>query len=297
MEHLTGDDSNDRIDVWLCRHFGSTYSRGYFQRLIDAGKVSVNAKKVSSHYRVRPDDEIDVELAEKEPHAIAAEDIPLDVLHEDDDIIVINKPVGLVVHPACGHPTGTLLNALWGRAAGKYQPMLVHRLDKDTSGVMVVAKNERAKNSLVRQFQKRSVRKVYLAAVLGCVTENKGLIEAPLGRSPEDRKKNVVGPLATKPAVTEFTVVYRSREYSLLEAHPVTGRTHQIRSHMAYIGHPVLGDITYGGPGQIKSHVFGRQMLHAYHLMFTHPSSGKRVEFTAPPPEDVREIWKEARHV
>jgi 23S rRNA pseudouridine1911/1915/1917 synthase len=295
MELLNGDTSKERIDSWLSSKFVQ-YSRGYFQRLIKAGNVKVNGTTTSTHYRVKPDDAIEVELVFDAPGIIIEEKIPLDIVHEDDDIIVVNKPVGLVVHPACGHPTGTLLNALAGHAGGKFYPLLVHRLDKDTSGVMVIAKNERAKNSLVKQFQKRAVKKVYLAAVVGCVLENKGMIEAPLGRSPDDRKKMVVGPLAKKMAVTEFVVVYRSKSLSLIEAHPVTGRTHQIRSHFAYIGHPVLGDRTYGGPEKMDGRLFTRQLLHAHHLTFMHPATGKKVEFTAPPPDDIREIWKEANH-
>jgi hypothetical protein len=162
-----------------------------------------------------------------------------------------------------------------------------HRLDKDTSGIMVIAKNERAKHSLVRQFQHRVVKKVYIAAVNGCVSEAKGRIEAPLGRSPEDRKKMTVGPHAKKMAVSEFCVLYRSREFSLLEVSPVTGRTHQIRSHLAYIGHPVLGDTTYGGPQNLDGRIFNRQMLHAYTIAFTQPSTGKTVKFCAPLPPDM----------
>jgi 23S rRNA pseudouridine1911/1915/1917 synthase len=216
----------------------------------------------------------------------------LNIIYEDDDILILNKDAGIVVHPACGHQTGTILNALAGHAKGKFQPMLVHRLDNDTSGVLVVAKNERAKNSIVKQFQNRAVRKVYLVAVAGCVGENKGRIEAPLGRSPNDRKKIVVGPLAKKMAVTDFVVLKRRKEYSLLEIHPVTGRTHQIRSHMVFIGHPVLGDKTYGGKERIGDRLFLRQMLHAYKIGFNHPGTGKRVEFCAELPVDMHKLFE-----
>ena len=282
----------ERIDVFLARSL-SGYSRGYFQRLIKSGAVTVNGGTVVAHYQVKGGDRVRVLHAE-ETKGIASEDVPLDIIYEDDDLIVVNKAAGVVVHPACGHPSGTLLNALAGYSGGKYAPRLVHRLDKDTSGVIVAAKNERAKNSLVKQFQQRAVKKTYLAAVRGCVSESRGRVEAPLGRSPEDRKKMVVGPMAKKMAVTEFSVLSRSPDYSLLEAHPVTGRTHQIRSHMAYIGHPVLGDTAYGGPETIGSHRFGRQMLHAYRVSFMHPSAGKRVEFTAPPPSDIDDFWKKS---
>jgi 23S rRNA pseudouridine1911/1915/1917 synthase len=249
---------------------------------------------VVSHYALRLGDRIAVNFI-TEAKVLLAEKIALDILYEDDDLVIVNKPAGMVVHPACGHASGTLLNALAGHAAGRFASLLVHRLDKDTSGVIITAKNERAKNSLVKQFQGRAVRKTYLAAVKGSVNESQGRIEAPLGRSPSDRKMMVVGPLAEKMAITEFSVVHRTPHYSLIEAHPVTGRTHQIRSHFAYIGHPVLGDAMYGGPERIDAREFHRQMLHAHHVSFTHPSTGKRVEFTAPPPEDIAALWKARR--
>ena len=282
-----------RLDVYLTNLYPG-YSRGYFQKLIKTGQATVNGKKVSSHYGIKEGDDINVSFAAA-PTELVAQDMPLAIIYEDDDVMLINKPAGLVVHPACGHHDGTLLNALAGYAKDKFEPMLVHRLDKDTSGIMIVAKNERAKNSLVKQFQRHGVRKTYFAAAAGAISEEKGRIEAPLGRSPVDRRKIVVGPLASKMAITEFSVVYRSRGYSLLEVHPVTGRTHQIRSHLAYIGHPVLGDVTYGGPESVGSSVFKRQMLHAYKVSFIHPAKSKRMEFSAPLPEDMERLWKKEK--
>jgi 23S rRNA pseudouridine1911/1915/1917 synthase len=201
----------------------------------------------------------------------------------------------MVVHPACGHYDDTVLNALYAHAGGKFIPFLVHRLDKDTSGILVIAKNEKAKNSLVKQFEKRAVKKVYMTAVKGNINEDRGRIEAPLGRSPNDRKKIVVGPLAKKNSVTEFKVLFRSRDYSVLEVYPLTGRTHQIRSHMVYIGHPVIGDIYYGGPASSAGRTFVRQMLHARRISFTHPTTGKKVEFEAPVPDDMKGLYNETK--
>ena len=285
------ETAGERVDVYLVKQQPS-FSRGYFQKLINAGQVKVNGESVVSHYRMKQGDTVEVFFV-SEPSELIAEKRELSIVHEDDDIIVINKPAGLVVHPACGHPRGTLLNALAGHASGAFTPLLVHRLDKDTSGVLIVAKNERAKNSLVKQFQHRVVKKVYLAVVTGCVSEERGSIEAPLGRSPNDRKKMVVGPLAKKTAFTEFVVLQRTQQLSLLEVHPVTGRTHQIRSHLSYIKHPVAGDVTYGGPEQIGEHQFKRHMLHAYRISFTHPSTSRTVKFMAPPPPDILHFFKD----
>lgn len=291
MTQLLIGDNSERLDIYLARKFRQ-YSRGYFQRLIKSGIVRVNEKKVAAHYLVKPGDKIEIDSV-PEPAAPAAEKIPLDIIYEDNDIIVVNKPAGIVVHPACGHPSGTLLNALEGHFNGKFRAFLVHRLDKDTSGIIVAAKNERAKNSLVKQFQKRAVKKVYIAVVSGKIVEKKGRIEAPLGRSPEDRRKIVVGPLSKKMSVTEFNLVDSGDKFSLVEVHPITGRTHQIRSHMAFIKHPVIGDAVYGGADIIGKHKIQRQMLHSYSLTFLHPRSGKTVRFNAKPPADIMDFWKD----
>ena len=290
MKEIIADSSAQRLDVYLSKKFKDYYSRSYFQRLINAGSVTVNGNIVVPHYEIRPEDKISVDFLIESNTEVKREKLPLKIIHEDKDLMVLNKAPGMVVHPACGHPTGTLLNALLGYAKGKFTPFLVHRLDKDTSGVIIVAKNEKAKNQLMKMFQSRRIKKVYLAAVKGFVSEDKGKIDAPLGRSPIDRKKIEVGPLANKAAITEFKVLSRGDEYSLLEVYPYTGRTHQIRSHMEYIGHPVLGDITYGGPEKIDDFKFQRQMLHAYKITFQHPGTAKSVEYTAEPPSDFKQF-------
>jgi 23S rRNA pseudouridine1911/1915/1917 synthase len=283
------DDAGKRLDVFLSLMYPE-YSRGYFQKLIRDGLVRVNGDKTLPSRKLRHEDRVDVSFVSLRKN-LHEEDIPLDIIFEDDDIMVINKQAGLVVHPACGHESGTLLNALSGYAKGRFSPLLVHRLDKDTSGIMVVAKTEKAKNSLVKQFQKRSIKKTYYTIVKGEIRERKGRIEAPLGRSSQDRKRIVVGPLSSKNAVTVFEIVKRNKKYSFLKVFPLTGRTHQIRSHLKYIGHPVVGDAFYGGPVKIDDKVFKRQMLHAYSISFTHPSTSRRLQFTADIPEDMKDCW------
>lgn len=280
----------ERIDSFLASVY-KDYSRSYFQKLIENGKVFVNDKAVIVSHKLKHNDEVLVKFEKEKKFDISPEKIKIDIIYEDDDIIIVNKQADIVVHPSYGHPTGTLLNALMWHAKGKFNPYLVHRLDKDTTGIIVFAKNERAKISISKQFQKRTVKKLYYAAVKGIIVENKGIIEAPLGRSPKNRKLISVNPLAKKMAVSEFTVIERKDGYTLVEVNIITGRTHQIRSHMKYIKHPVIGDKQYGGPETINGKKYERQMLHAYSIAFTHPSTSRTVEFKAELPQDMKEIF------
>ncbi len=284
-------DTNERLDCFM-NNLNKEYSRTYFQNMIKGGKLLVNGKKVHPSYKVKQNDNIEYNIEDESPISLKPENIPLNIIYEDDDIIVINKQADLVVHPSFGHETGTLLNALLYHFKGKCSPFMVHRLDKDTTGAIIFAKNERAKVSLSKQFQKRTIHKTYVTAVTGTVVEEQGRIEAPLGRSMQNRKIIEVGPLAKKMAITEFKVLSRSRDVSLLEVHIITGRTHQIRSHMKYIGHPVLGDVDYGGGDHLKDIKFTRQMLHSYRVRFTHPITSKEMEFVAPLPTDMKNLFK-----
>ncbi|MEA5001294.1 MAG: RluA family pseudouridine synthase [Endomicrobiaceae bacterium] len=283
--------SEERLDCFMNKQH-QEYSRTYFQKMIKEGKLLVNGNHVLPSYKVKNNDKISYILDETAPALLKPEKIPLNIIYEDDDIIIINKQADLVVHPSYGHENGTLLNALLWHFKGKCNPFMVHRLDKDTTGAIIFAKNEKSKVSLSKQFQKRAVKKIYVTAVCGTVVEEKGRIEAPLGRSMKNRKIIEVGPLAKKMAITEFKVLSRTRDVSLLEVHIITGRTHQIRSHMKYIGHPVVGDIDYGGCEKLNNVQFTRQMLHSYRITFTHPVKGKMMEFVADMPNDMKDLFK-----
>ncbi|MDR0822482.1 MAG: RluA family pseudouridine synthase [Endomicrobium sp.] len=280
-----------RLDIFLSQTFPD-YSRSYFQNLISGGlSVLVNNKPSSSNYKLKRADIVQIEFPKETPSILKAEKIPLDIIYEDADIIVINKQAGLVVHPSYGHPDGTLLNGIIGYAKGKFSPFMVHRLDKDTSGLIIFAKNEKSKISISKQFANRAVKKLYYAAVKGTITENEGRIEAPIGRSPENRKLMLVNPTATKMAISEFKVISRKDGYTLIEVHIITGRTHQIRSHMRYINHPVIGDTEYGGPDRIDNKIIKRQMLHSHQITLTHPKTCKSIKFEAPLPKDIKELF------
>ncbi|MCL1972917.1 MAG: RluA family pseudouridine synthase [Endomicrobia bacterium] len=281
----------ERTDSFLALHF-KEYSRSYFQKLAEKEKITVNGKAVLPSRKLKQGDEISVIFEKEEAYeGIKPEKIKLDIVYEDNDIILVNKQPGIVVHPSYGHPSGTLLNALMYHAKGKYIPFMVHRLDKDTSGIIIFAKNEKAKISISKQLQKRAVKKIYYAAVKGTIVENRGRIEAPLGRSPENRKIMSVNPAAKKMAITEFKVLERKKDCTLVEVRIITGRTHQIRSHMKYINHPVIGDSQYGGPETVEGKEYRRQMLHAYSVTFTHPKTCKQAEFHAKLPADMKEIF------
>ncbi|GHT54362.1 pseudouridine synthase [Endomicrobiia bacterium] len=281
----------ERVDLYLASIY-KDYSRSYFQKLTDKQKVFVNGRSVLSSYKLKHSDTIAFEFEKEAKLSIKPEKIKLNIVYEDDDIIIVNKQFGIVVHPSYGHPSATLLNALMAHSKGKYNPYLVHRLDKDTSGLIIFAKNEKSKISISKQLQKRAVRKMYYAAVKGTIVEHKGRIEAPLGRSPQNRKLMSVNPLAKKMAVTEFNVIARKDGYTLVEVRIITGRTHQIRSHMKYINHPIIGDQQYSGPKVIDGKCYERQMLHAHKLTLTHPKTSKTINFTAELPCDMKEIFK-----
>ena len=279
------EDSKKRIDAFVAEN--TEFSRVAVQRLIEEQKILVNGKPTKSSYKVQSGDEIQIEKVEAKEISLEAQDIPLDVLYEDNDIIVINKPKGMVVHPANGNPDGTLVNAVMAICkdslsgiGGEIRPGIVHRLDKDTSGVIIVAKNDKAHINLSEQIKNHEVEKTYIALVRGNVPENEATINMPIGRSTKDRKKMAVVNDGRK-AITHFTVLEQFKGYSYVQFKLETGRTHQIRVHMAHIGHPLLGDDVYGKP--VKG--LEGQTLHAQTLGFIQPTTGLYVEVNAPLPE------------
>ena len=294
---LTVDRAGERLDSFIARRCREL-SRSHVRRLIDQGLVTVDGHPAKPSERLAASARISVSIPPPETLELVPEPIPLTIIYQDNDILVVDKPAGLTVHPAPGHPRGTLVNALLAACpelreiAGTLRPGIVHRLDKDTSGLMVVAKNERAQRSLSSQLKERAVHKTYLALVHGVPQPRLGVIEAPIGRHPKNRKK-----MAVVAGGREAETRYRVREeiangqYSLLEVEPVTGRTHQIRVHMSAIGHPVVGDVTYGR----RSEVIGRQFLHAWKLAFAMPLGGRQVEFESPLPPDLRRALEELR--
>ena len=273
-------------------------TRSHWQKAIERGDISVDGRAVKAGYKLRIGEVISIEESEPEALDVEPEDIPLDILYEDADIIVVNKARGMVVHPADGVTSGTLVNALLYHCRdlsginGVMRPGIVHRLDKDTSGVMVAAKNDRAHVSLADQIKNKSARRVYEAIVHGRVKDDAGIINGAIGRSRTDRKKMAIVPDG-KPATTEFRVLERFREYSLIECRLRTGRTHQIRVHMTSIGHPLVGDPKYGA----RRNEFGieGQALHSRELTLIHPTLGTEMKFEAPLPEDMQSILRRLR--
>jgi 23S rRNA pseudouridine1911/1915/1917 synthase len=241
---------------------------------------------------------VEITIPAREPQPLKAETIPLDIIYHDDQLVVVNKPPGMVVHPATGHPTGTLVNALLARfeqlarVGGRHRPGIVHRLDKDTSGLVVVALTEGARLHIKHQFQERTVRKVYIALTAGVVSPPHGIIAAPIGRDPRNRKKMAVLPDGRE-AITEFHTLEVLGSHTLIQALPKTGRTHQIRVHLAFLGYPLAGDTTYGR--KRESLPLDRQFLHAYELTFTLPSTKEEKTFTAPIPPDLGQVLRSLR--
>ena len=289
----TSDEQGLRIDVLLAKRFPEL-SRSHLQKLIADDLVTVNGNLTKSNYKAQAKDIIKIIFPEAKPVEIAAEAIPLDILYEDNDIIVINKPRGMVVHPAAGNYAGTLVNALLEHCQdlsginGEIRPGIVHRLDKDTSGVMVAAKNDRAHIDLAEQIKKRTASRKYLAIVHGTIAEEQGIVNAPIGRHPSDRKKMAVTFSNSKEAITRFRVIERFINYTLVECKLQTGRTHQIRVHMQYIGHPVVGDPKYGP--EKKRFAISGQALHSAQLSLKHPTSGEELLFSVPIPPDMADI-------
>ncbi|NGP44322.1 RluA family pseudouridine synthase [Bacillaceae bacterium SIJ1] len=276
----------DRLDKWVATQLEET-SRSQVQRWIEEGHVTVNGTRAEAKVKVQTGDAIVVTVPPVEDIQVEPEPIPLDVYYEDEDVIVVNKPSGMVVHPAPGHASGTLVNALLHHCTdlsginGMMRPGIVHRLDKDTSGLLMVAKNDVSHEALVRQLQNRAVHRAYKAIVHGNFTHETGTIDAPIGRDRADRQKMAVVPNGGREAITHFTVLETFAGYSLVECRLKTGRTHQIRVHMAYIQHPVAGDPKYGYKKTLSC---DGQALHAETLGFVHPRTNESIHLTAPPP-------------
>jgi 23S rRNA pseudouridine1911/1915/1917 synthase len=290
-----------RVDRYIAQE-APDLSRSLVQKLLDEGRITVAGQVPKASYQVQTGDEIIVRVPPPESTAVLAEAIPLTVVYEDADIVVVDKPAGMVVHPAHGHLTGTLVNALLAHCldlagiGGELRPGIVHRLDKDTSGLLIVAKNDAAYHHLQSQFQARLVHKTYLALVEGVPTAAYGLIDAPIGRDPQRRQRMAIvtgSSRVGREARTEYRVVERFSEHALIEAEPVTGRTHQIRIHLAFIGHPVVGDRVYGFRKQRLP--LARQFLHAARIGFTLPGSGQPVEFRSPLPDDLEAVLRTLR--
>ena len=293
-EIVINDKVSKRIDAYLAEK--TEHSRVMIQKLIEEEKITVNGKKTKASYKVQEGDVIKIEKVEAKEIELKAQEIPLEVLYEDKDIIVINKPKGMVVHPANGNPDGTLVNAVMAICkdslsgiGGEIRPGIVHRLDKDTSGVIIVAKNDKAHINLSEQIKNHEVEKTYIALVRGNVKENEATINMPIGRSTKDRKKMAVTKTG-KSAVTHFKVLDRHGNYTLLEVKIETGRTHQIRVHLAQIGYPIIGDTVYSN-GKNEWGIEG-QCLHAKSIKFKHPTTGKEMLIEAELPEYFKEIIK-----
>lgn len=284
------EDAGSRADSFLAKRMENT-SRSAAQQLIDAGRVLLGGKPVKSSYKVAEGDEFQVEVPETvEDAGLEAQNIPLDVIYEDGDLIVVNKPKGLVVHPAPGHADGTLVNALMyhcgdslSGVGGELRPGIVHRIDMETSGLLIAAKNDFAHRHLSDQLKDRSLSRVYETIVRGTIKDESGTIDAPIGRHPTDRKRMAVTPRNSRSAVTHYEVIARYEGYTHLRCKLETGRTHQIRVHLAHIGHPVLGDMVYG----MKKPELGldSQCLHARCIKFIHPATGEHIELESELPE------------
>ena len=291
---ITAKESGERLDALLARSIDGL-TRSAAQRLLDSGAVTLGDTALKKNYRAREGEEYAVILPELSDVPLVAQDIPLDIVYEDDDVIVVNKPRGMVVHPAPGHPDGTLVNALMFHCGdslsginGEIRPGIVHRIDKDTSGLLMVAKNDFAHQALAAQLADRSLSRVYEAVVRGRMRKDEGTVDHPIGRHPTDRKRMAVTEKNSRPARTDWSVIARYNGYTHIECRLHTGRTHQIRVHMASLGHPLLGDFTYGAPSPEKG--LEGQCLHARRLRFVHPRTLEHIELTSALPQYFTDV-------
>ncbi|MCK8638277.1 RluA family pseudouridine synthase [Fructobacillus fructosus] len=292
---LTINDGGKRIDAALASA-GLEHSRSTLASWIKDGQVLVNGQPVKSSYKVKSGDKIRITVPDTKSVAIQPENIPLDIVYEDDDLLVVNKEQGMVVHPAAGHAGGTLVNALLFHAPlssinGEFRPGIVHRIDRDTSGLLMVAKNDRAHQALAAELKAHKTERYYYALVKGEFKEDHGTVDAPIGRHPKDRKKQAVV-AGGREAVTHLEVLERFHGYTLLRLALETGRTHQIRVHMQYIGHPVVGDATYGHQQELLGISLKGQLLHAKTLVLTQPTTGEKMTFDSPLPSSFERVLK-----
>ncbi len=293
------EDQQMRLDKYLAEQFPEQ-TRSYLQKLIKDGEVLVNGKNVKTGYQLSKGDEVNVNIPEPKELDVEPQKMELDIVYEDEDVILINKPKGMVVHPAPGHTTDTLVNGLLYHCKdnlsginGVARPGIVHRIDRDTTGILIVCKNDMSHNSIAAQLKEHSINRRYRALVHGNIKEDTGTVEGPIGRHPVDRKKMAINERNGKPAVTHYTVLERFGNYTLIECKLETGRTHQIRVHMTSIGHPLVGDEVYG-PAKCPFKLQG-QCLHAMVLGFVHPRTGEYMEFSAELPEYFEELLKKLR--
>lgn len=290
--------ANERLDKWLA--IEGEWSRTQIQQWMKDGQLTVNGNRVKSNYKCQHGDKISLTIPEPELLDVTPEEMDLDIVYEDSDVLVVNKPRGMVVHPAPGHLTGTLVNGLMAHCKdlsginGVLRPGIVHRIDKDTSGLLMVAKNDKAHESLVNQLKDKTTTRIYKAIAHGVISHDHGTIDAPIGRDKQDRQSMTVTDENSRDAVTHFTVLERLKDFTLIECKLETGRTHQIRVHLKYIGHPIAGDPKYGPPRTLKLPING-QALHAAVLGFTHPTTGERLTFEREVPNDFEHLLNEIK--
>ena len=298
---LRTDRDGERADAFLARSV-QDLTRSAAQKLLEQGMVKRSGVPLKKNDRLSSGEELELTLPDPEPLDVVPQNIPLDVVYEDEDVIVVNKPVGLVVHPAAGHPDGTLVNALLYHCDeslsginGALRPGIVHRIDRDTSGLLIAAKNDYAHQALAAQLQDHSLYREYEAVCVGGLREDRGTVDAPIGRHPTDRKKMCVDRKNGRPAVTHWTVLERFPGYTHIQCRLETGRTHQIRVHLASIGHPLLGDVVYGAKKPVPG--LAGQCLHARRLSFVHPRTGERVTVECPLPAYFTQVLTKLRHL